>query len=155
MSPSARRLLFAAGAFALQWLVAGRLRLWGTYPDVVLLFLAWYALQEGRRRATLTGCGLGLALDAAYGTWGIHTFVKTLVGFLVGQFAVDEHTPLIIQPQQALLGSLVLALLHNGLLVALLALQTQATTEFLLYGLWLGSAAYTAAVGGLASLFVQ
>jgi hypothetical protein len=53
------------------------------------------------------------------------------------------------------LGSLVLALLHTGLLVALLALQAQATTGFLLYGLWLGSALYTAGVGGIVALFAR
>lgn len=155
MSRSARRLLAAAGVFLLQWLIVGRLRIYGTYPDAVLLFLGWYALREGRRRGTLTGFGLGLAMDVVYSTWGIHMFVKTLIGFLVGRFAVEEHTALIIQPQQALLGSLVLALLHNGLLVALLALQTQATTGFLLYGLWLGSALYTAVVGAIVALFAQ
>lgn len=155
MSRSARRLFAAAGVFALQWLIVGRLRIYGAYPDAALLFLGWYALREGRRRGTLTGFGLGLAMDLAYGTWGIHAFVKTLVGFLMGRFAVEERTSLIIQPQQALLGGLVLALLHNGLLVALLSLQTQATTGFLLYGLWLGSAVYTAVVGAIVTLFVQ
>ena len=155
MSPTIRRVLLAVGVFGGQWLILGRLRIYGAYPDAVLLFLAWYALREGRRRGTLTGFGLGLAMDVVYGTWGIHMFVKTLIGFLVGRFAVDEHTSLIIRPQQAVVGSLVLALLHNGLLVALLALQTQATTGFLLYGLWLGSAFYTAWVGGVVALFAR
>jgi len=155
MPRSIHRLLAAAGVFGLQWLIVGRLRIYGTYPDAVLLFIGWYALREGRQRGTLAGAGLGLAMDVAYGTWGIHMFVKTLIGFLVGRFAVEEHTPLIIRPRQALLGALVIALLHNGLLVALLALQTQATTGFLLYGLWLGSALYTAAVGGIVALFAQ
>lgn len=153
MSRSIHRLLAAVGVFALQWLVVGRLRIYGAYPDAVLLFLGWYALREGRRRGTLTGFGLGLAMDVVYGTWGIHTFVKTVIGFLVGRFAVEEHIALIIRPRQALLGGLVLALLHNGLLVVLLALQTQATTGFLLYGLWLGSALYTAVLGAIMALF--
>jgi cell shape-determining protein MreD len=94
-------------------------------------------------------------MDAAYGTWGIHMFVKTLVGFFVGRFAIEDRKPLLIQPQQALLGALAIAILHNGLLVILLALQTNATNQFLIYGLWLGSAAYTAAVAYIASLFTQ
>lgn len=155
MSRTARRLVAAVAVVFLQWLIVGRLRIFGTYPDVVLLFLGWYALREGRRRGTLTGFGLGLAMDVVYGTWGVHMLVKTVIGFLMGRFAVEERTSLIIQPQQALLGGLVLALLHNGLLVALLALQTQATTGFLLYGLWLGSALYTAAVGAIVALFAQ
>jgi len=155
MSRSARRLLAALGVFALQWLVLGRLRIYGTYPDAVMLFLTWYALHEGRRRGTLIGFGLGAAMDAVYGTWGVHLLVKTLVGFAVGSFAVDERKPLLIQPQQALLGGLAIALLHNGLLVILLALQTEATNSFLIYGLWLGSAAYTAGVSYVTSLFMQ
>lgn len=139
----------------LQWLIVGRLRIYGTYPDAALLFLCWYALREGRRRGMLTGFGLGLAMDVAYGTWGSHVFVKTLIGFLVGQFPVEERSSLVIQPQQALLGGAVIALLHNGLLVALLALQTEVTTEFLLFGLWLGSALYTALVGAVVVLFTQ
>ena len=155
MSRTARRLLFAVGVFALQWLILGRLRIYGTYPDGVMLFLTWYALHEGRKRGTIVGFSLGLAMDAVYGTWGIHMFVKTLVGFFVGRFAVDDRKPLLIQPQQALLGALAIAILHNGLLVILLALQTDATNRFLIYGLWLGSAVYTAAVAYIASLFTQ
>jgi rod shape-determining protein MreD len=155
MSRSVRRLLVAAGVFALQWLLLGRLRIYGTYPDGVMLFLTWYALHEGRQRGTLTGFALGAAMDAAYGTWGIHMFVKTLVGFFAGMFAVEERKPLLIQPQQAFLGGLAIALVHNGLLVLLLALQTQATNDFLVYGLWLGSALYTAAVAYLVALFMR
>lgn len=155
MSRSNRRLVLALGIFALQWLLLGRLRIYGTYPDCVMLYLAWYALHEGRQRAMLTGFALGFAMDAVYGTWGIHMFVKTLVGFFVGMFAVDERQALRIRPQQAFIGGLVIALLHNGLLVILLALQTEATNNFLIFGLWLGAAVYTAAVAYLISLFLE
>ena len=155
MSRSTRRLLVAAGTFALQWLLLGRLRIFGAYPDGVMLFLAWYALHEGRRRGTVTGFALGAAMDAVYGTWGIHMCVKTLVGFFAGLFAVEDRKPLLVQPQQAFLGGLAIALVHNGLQVLLLALQTQATNDFLVYALWLGSALYTAGVAYVAALFAQ
>lgn len=153
MSRTVRLTLTAAGIFLLQWLIVGRLRIFGAYPDVVLLFLAWYALHEGRRRGALVGFALGLAMDVAYGTWGTHMFVKTLLGFVMGLFTVQSRTELVIQPHQAVLASFFIALLHNGLVVAFLALQTEVTTSFLLYGLWLGSALYTAVVGGIGSLF--
>jgi len=155
MTLSLRRLLIGLGVLGIQWLVLGRLRLWGAYPDAVLLFLTWYALNEGRLRGTLTGFGLGAVMDIVYGTWGIHMFVKTLLGFSAGSFAVEERTSLHIQPQQALLGSLAVALLHNGLLVILLALQTEVTSSFLIYGLWMGSAAYTSGIGYMASLLMK
>lgn len=155
MSRFPRLLLTAAGIFLLQWLILGRLRIYGTYPDAVMLYLVWYALREGRQRGSLMGFGLGAAMDAVYGTWGIQMFVKTLVGFAVGSFAVEDRNPPLIQPQQALLGALTIALLHNGLVVILLALQTEATNNFLIYGLWLGSAAYTAGVAYVTSLFMR
>lgn len=155
MSRSARRLLIAAGVFVLQWLLLSRLRIYGSYPDGVMLFLTWYALHEGRQRGTLTGFVLGAAMDATLGTWGVHMFVKTLVGFFAGGFAIEDRKPLLIQPQQAFLGGLVIALLHNGLLVILLALQTNATNTFLISALWLGSTAYTAAVAYIGALFMQ
>ena len=155
MSRFPRLILTATGVFLLQWLVLGRLRIYGTYPDAVMLFLVWYALRGGRQRGSLMGFGLGTAMDAVYGTWGIQMFVKTIVGFTVGSFAVEDRKPPLIQPQQALLGAFTIALLHNGLVVIFLALQTEATNNFLIYGLWLGSAAYTAGVAYIASLFMR
>jgi rod shape-determining protein MreD len=148
-----RRLLAGGAVFLLQWIVLGRLRIFDSYPDAVLLYLVWIGLREGRQVGCLAGFGLGFLMDAAYGTWGTHMLIKTLLGFVVGLFAVDERDALLIQPQQAFVGALVIALLHNGLLVALLALQTEASNATLIYALWLGSALYTAVVGTIASLF--
>lgn len=139
--------------FVLQWLVLGRLRLWGTYPDAVLLFVAWMGLRNGRQAGSISGFVGGLLMDIVYGTWGIHMFVKTLVGFLVGLFPANERETLLILPQQAFIGSLVIALLHNGLMVLFLALEAGTKNTFMISGLWLGSALYTAAVGTIASLF--
>ena len=36
-------------AVLLQWIVLGRLRLWGAYPDGVLIFIAWLGFAYGRR----------------------------------------------------------------------------------------------------------
>ncbi|MEX0600126.1 MAG: rod shape-determining protein MreD [Rhodothermales bacterium] len=137
----------------LQWLVLGRLHLWGTYPDAVLLFVAWMGLRNGRQAGAVSGFVGGLLIDVIYGTWGIHMFVKTLVGFLVGLFPANERETLLILPQQAFIGSLVIALLHNGLFVLFLALQAGTKNSFMIGGLWLGSALYTAALGTFASLF--
>jgi rod shape-determining protein MreD len=138
--------------FLVQWLILGRLRLWGAYPDAVLLFVAWMGVRNGRQAGAVTGFSAGLLMDVIYGTWGIHMFVKTLVGFLVGLFPANERETLLILPQQAFIGSLVIALLHNGLLVLFLALEAGTRNAYLLGALWVGSALYTAALGILASL---
>ena len=140
----------------MQWLVLQHLTLWGAVPDAVLLVLAWMALQTDRRTGSLIGFGLGFALDVVYGTWGLHMFVKTLIGFVLGAVTVgDERSALLIEPSRAFIGGLVLALLHNGVLVLLLAIQAQTTNTFLVTGVWLGGAVYTAALATLAAFYGQ
>ena len=148
-----RRALVGLLIVALQWLILGRLRIWGAYPDMVLLFVAWLGLRHGRLAGSLAGFGLGFLMDAIYGTWGIHMFVKTLVGFLIGLFPANERETLLIMPQQAFLGALVIALLHNGLMVLFMALQSGTRTMFLITVLWIGSSVYTSVLGTIASLF--
>ena len=149
----ARQLILGAIVFLVQWLVLGRLQIFGAYPDIVLLFVAWLGIRNGRLSGSVGGFVLGFLLDAVYQTWGIHMFVKTLVGFLVGLFPANERETLLILPQQAFLGGLVIALLHNGLFVIFLALDSGTRNVYLISSLWLGSALYTAVVGTIAALF--
>ncbi len=155
MPQPARQLILGAIVFLVQWLVLGRLQIFGAYPDIVLLFVAWLGIRNGRLSGSAGGFVLGFLLDAVYQTWGIHMFVKTLVGFLVGLFPANERETLLIQPRQAFLGALVIALVHNGLMVMLLALGTGARNTFMVAALWLGSAFYTAVVGTIVSLFTS
>lgn len=141
--------------FLLQWLVLGRLRLWGAYPDAVLLYIAWVALRQGRVTGMLMGFGLGFLMDVVYDTWGIHMFVKTLVGFAVGTFARRERENVLIQPTQAFLGGLLGALVHNGLVVVLLAVLFETKNTFLGTTLWAGSALYTAFIALLVALVAR
>ena len=153
MPLAVRRTLIGLLIVALQWLVLGRLRIWGAYPDMVLLYVAWLGLRHGRLAGSLAGFGLGFLMDAIYDTWGIHMFVKTLVGFLIGLFPANERETLLIMPQQAFLGALVIALLHNGLMVLFMALNAGTRTMFLITALWIGSSVYTSVLGTITSLF--
>lgn len=153
MPPIARHVLFGLLVVAVQWLVLGRLRLWGAYPDAILLYVTWLALRFGRLPGMVSGFVMGLVMDCLYGTWGVQMFTKTTIGFMVGVFPADERAAVLIRPQQAFVGGLVIALLHNGLQVIFYALQAGTRTSFLIGALWLGSALYTAAVGTVATLF--
>lgn len=148
-----RHALVGLALVLLQWLVLGRLRIFGAYPDAPLLYVAWLALRYGRKVGTVAGFLMGLLMDIVTGLWGLHMFIKTLVGFLIGLFPASERETLLIQPQQAFVGSLVIALLHNGLFVILLALQNSTRSTFMITGLWLGGAIYTALLGTLVALF--
>ena len=150
-----RAALLGLTCVALQWLVLGRLMLWGAYPDGVLLYIAWLGFVYGRRVGMVGGFALGFLMDAIYGTWGIQMFVKTLLGFIVGLFQANERDTVIVRPPQAFLVGLFIALLHNGLFVALLVLQSKARNPTVILSLWLGSALYTAVVANIASRFIS
>lgn len=148
-----RTAALCSAALLLQWLFFGRLWILGTFPDVVLLFVAWVALRRGRLSGSTAGFFTGFALDAIYGSWGIQMFVKAVTGFLVGLLASQERESFFRYPHQAFVGALVVALVHNGMLVLLLSLQSGSRTANLVTELWIGCALYTAIVALIAAMF--
>ena len=147
-----RQALWGLVAVLLQWLLFGRLSLYGAYPDVVLLWVALVALRFGRRGGAAAGFFGGLAMDALYGTWGVQAFVKTAVGFAAGWFQTEGSEGPRLQPFQAFGSALALALVHNGLMAIFLALDEGTRTLSLVTALWIGSAVYTAFVALIGSL---
>ena len=137
-----------------QWLLSNLL-LWGVMPDVVLLYVAYVALRRGRVAGAVTGFAAGLLMDLVVNpsTLGINALLKTLMGFVVGLFQSEQGEHLRLTPVQAFVGALVVAVVHNGLLTILLALDQGTRTPFLIFGLWLGGALYTAVVALAGSLF--
>ncbi len=146
-----RQALIGLGVVALQWLVFGRLRLWGAYPDVVLLFVAYTALRFGRVFGATAGFLTGFLVDVLYGTWGIQMFVKTLTGFVLGLFASEGSEGPRLGPVRTGVFALFLAAVHNGLFVIFLALAHGTQTPTLV-ALWIGGAVYTAVVAVVWSL---
>ena len=148
---------FLIGLFCvlIQWLILGRLELWGAYPDIVLLYIAWLAFNNGKRYGALAGFILGFLMDAVYDTWGIQMFVKTLLGFMVGLFQLSDRDSILIRPEQAFLVGLFISLLHNGLLVALVILDSGARNPGFIASFWLGAAFYTAVVANIIARFLK
>ena len=149
-----RQVAVGLAVVLLQWLLS-HLGLWGAVPDVVLLYVAYVALRRGRVTGAVTGFAAGLLMDVVVNpsTLGIHALLKTLMGFVVGLFQSEQGEHLRLTPVQAFVGALVVAVVHNGLLTILLALDQDTRTPFLIFGLWLGSALYTAVVALAGALF--
>jgi rod shape-determining protein MreD len=148
-----RQVLFGVGVVLLQWLVFGRLTIYGAYPDIVLLFVAFVGLRFGRVPGAVAGFGTGLLLGALYGMWGSHMLVKTVMGFVVGHFAAETSEMPNLGPIQAFGGALAVALVHNGLLAIILALDHGTRTAgYLIGSFWVGSAVLTAFVAMLWTL---
>ena len=138
----------------LQWLLAN-LRLWDVWPDVVLLYVAYVALRRGRMAGAAVGFGTGLAMDILVtpDVLGLNTVLKTLMGFVIGLFRSEQGENLRLTPVQAFVGAFVIAMVHNGLMTIIMALDVGTRTPFLVFGLWLGAALYTAVVALAGSLF--
>jgi rod shape-determining protein MreD len=149
-----RQFALGAGVVLAQWLVFQRLPLWSVVPDVVLLYVALQALQYGRVVGAVTGFGAGLLMDVLTGLpLGLNALIKTLMGFVIGFFRSDQGDKMRIDPIQAFVGALVVAVVHNGLMTILLALTEDTRNLFLILGVWMGGALYTAVVALVASLF--
>ena len=140
-------------AVLLQWLFFGRLKMWGAYPDVVLIFVVWIGIRYGRIGGGVAGCITGWLMDAVYGTWGVHMFVKSLIGFVIGLFSPSERGAVLFSTRRAFAGIFVTALVHNGLLVLFIVLQSGTRTMSLLTVLLFGSALYTSFVGAMLVLY--
>lgn len=149
-----RQVAIGLAVVLLQWLLAN-LRLWDVWPDVVLLYVAYLALRRGRVAGAVAGFSAGLAMDLLVmpATLGINTVLKTLMGFVVGLFRSEQGDYLRLTPIQAFVGALVVAIVHNGLMTIVLALEQDTRTPFLVFGLWLGAALYTAVVALAGALF--
>lgn len=148
-----RQVLLALGVVLLQWLVVSRLQLFGAFADVVLLYVAWTGLRHGRVPGAVAGFGTGLLLGAVTQQWGAQMLVKTLMGFAAGQFQARGGEGPVLSPLETFAGALALALVHNGLLVIVLALEHGTRTAgFLIGSLWIGSAVLTAFVALLWAL---
>lgn len=149
-----RQVAVGLGVVLLQWLLS-HLDLWGVVPDVVLLYVAYVALRRGRVAGAVAGFSAGLLMDLLVNpsTLGINALMKTLMGFVIGLFRSEQGENLRLTPVQAFVGALVVAIVHNGLMTIVLALEQGTRTPFLIFGLWLGAALYTAVVALVGALF--
>ncbi|MEO0740655.1 MAG: rod shape-determining protein MreD [Bacteroidota bacterium] len=154
MPASLRLVLTGLGVVVLQWLLLSRLPVFGVTPDAVLLFVTVAALRYGRVLGAVAGFGAGLLADLLVNPslLGLQAFSKTIIGFVAGQFRTEQNEMLRSGPAQTAMSALAVALVHNVIVVFVLALTQDTRTLFLVTGLWLGSAVYTAGIALIAAL---
>ena len=59
-------------------------------PDLVLLFLLLYAMDQGKRNGAVYGLGIGALLDVVtFSYFGWHMVSRTVIGYLVGKNRVN------------------------------------------------------------------
>lgn len=72
-----------------QFLFINRIPVFDLTPDIVLIPIAFVAINYGRTAGTLFGFFTGLILDVISGFWGVHTLAKLCSGFVLGSFHTE------------------------------------------------------------------
>lgn len=93
--------IFWPSTFLLLLVLQGTLSSWialfGAFPNLLLLSIAFFALHRGPFIGEWLGFFLGLAADAlSISLFGSHTFMYTLIGYGMGQLQgkIDADKPL-------------------------------------------------------------
>ncbi len=100
----------------LQTTVARYLSLEGITPDLLTIWVAYIAVQEGQLAGTIAGFVIGLMFDLVVGNFiGLSAMSKTIAGFTGGFFCTENRNPLTLSSYRFLIVVLVVSLVHNAL----------------------------------------
>lgn len=105
-----------------QHYAASRLVIFGVYPDIVTIFIAFAAIRHGQKQGMTYGFMAGIATGILAGNMGIETLAKTVEGFVAGFFHIPEDSHASSrQKKQLYYKGVLLACLAGRTLHALLA----------------------------------
>lgn len=76
----------------LQQYVVSRLVIFGALPDIVTIYIAFFAIRYGQKQGTTFGFAAGLVTGILSGNIGIETLSKTIEGFAAGYFHIPENS---------------------------------------------------------------
>lgn len=122
----------------------------GLEPDIVLVWIVFYALRRGQISGTIAGFASGLLLDllsGADGMLGLAALSKTVAGFLTGYYFNENKTLQTLGSYRSVLILAGMAFVHNLIYFTIFLQGTDVGVwgTLALYGI--PSAAYTAAIG--------
>lgn len=127
----------------LQYLIFDRLSIYGLTPDLLTVFVVFFAIREGQIKGMTFGFVIGLVLGFFSGTLGAASLAKTFEGFVGGLFATTDEKYIsknlfIAIAVASLIGNLVYYFLMQSQTVSILKL-------FFLFGL--GGSLYNLLIG--------
>lgn len=85
-------ILLIAVLCAVQHYAVSRLAVFGVYPDIVTIFIAFAAMRHGQKQGTSYGFIAGIATGLLSGNIGLETLTKTIEGFVAGYFHISEDS---------------------------------------------------------------
>lgn len=153
MNPERLRNIGLGILFLLVQVVLFRhLKILQVQPDLVLIFLLWYAARQDRTAAVLMAAGFGFLQDALLDLWGMNMFTKTLLIFISYNF-IPKNTKKQLLIGQVFLSVFIAALVHNFIFLGLNTLIENYTAEIFFWRHLLGNSLYTAVIAGVIYLF--
>ncbi|WP_138430555.1 rod shape-determining protein MreD [Fodinibius saliphilus] len=128
------------------------LKIYMVQPDLVLIFLLWYASRQDRTSAIIMAASLGFLQDALLDLWGLNMFAKTLLIFISYNF-IPKNTQKQLLIGQAFLTILIGALVHNIIFLGLNWVIVNYTAEIFFWRHLIGNSSYTALIAAIIYLF--
>jgi len=109
-----RSALIAVGLMVLQTTFVPFLSVEGFLPDLLLIWIVYFAIRRGQLEATLAGFAAGLLQDLmAMQFLGLAAFSKTIAGFAAGYFYNENNTEQTLSSYRFLLIVLLCSVAHN------------------------------------------
>jgi len=129
-----------------QVIIFRHLQIFGSEPDMVFIFVLFFAHYFDRTRSLIIAAVFGLAYDAFLDLWGLHMFAKVLTVMLFYQLIPrpEESKP---QAAQVLLIMLVLTFFHNGVFLGVSAFVQSLSTMAHFWEILIGKTVFTTIVG--------
>ncbi len=92
----------------------------GITPDLLTIWVAYIAVQEGQLAGTIWGFAIGLLFDLVAGNFiGLSAVSKTTAGFTGGFFCSENRNPLTLASYRFLIVVLVVSAVNNILYFAI------------------------------------
>lgn len=136
----------------LQLALFRHLKVYHIQPDIIIVFLLWFAARKERTAAILMAAFLGFFQDALLDMWGLNMFAKTLMVFGIYNF-IPRNTSIRMITGQVFIIVFIGALFHNIIFLGLNYAVENYSAEFLFWRQWLGNSFYTAMVASFLHLF--
>ena len=140
------------GFVVVQLALFRHLKIYEMQPDLVLIYLLWFASKKDRTSAIIMAAVLGFTQDAMLDLWGLNMFSKTLLIFFAYNF-IPKSSGVRLLAGQVFLTVLIAALIHNLVFLGLNFANISYSGELLFWRQLIGNSIYTAIVAGFIHLF--
>jgi len=140
------------GIVAIQIVLFRHLKIFEIQPDLILIYIVWFASKRNRTQAILLAAVLGLTQDALLDLWGLNMFSKTLLIFAAYNF-IPKRSQVQLLVGQVFLTILIAATVHNLIFLGLSVAVENYSAEILFWRQLIGNSLYTAVVASFIHLF--